>query len=387
MISDIQFAQAQVRTFAQHQREALRDIEVETLPGVILGHKNLPVTSVGCYIPGGRYPMVASAAHERGHGQGRRRETDRGLHAANGWRTTGGYGRRDGRWVVPTRSISWVAFRRSARWRSAPVIIPSVDMIVGPGNAYVAEAKRQLFGRVGIDLLAGPTEVLVIADETSDAEICATDLLGQAEHGPTSPAILLTTQRGDGSRHHPGGRSPAPDPCRPPMWPGWPGVTTGEVIVCESDDGNDTGRRSDRLRACGSADARAALLSRPADELWRAVPGPRTNVAYGDKVIGTNHTLPTTQRQPLHWRPVGRQVPQDGHLPGGADRRGERDGRRIRFAAVRDRALCRPSGSVRSPGSALWFGRRGGAHTGVAYECRKAFTVLILCGLLMLYAR
>src|SRR6202171_1387316 len=191
-LDDIKFAQAQVRNFAQKQRETLRDLEVETLPGVILGHRHIPVNSIGCYVPGGRYPMVASAhmsivtAKVAG--------VKRIIACAPPFK--GGphpaivaamhFGGADEIFVLGgVQAVAAMALGTET--------IAAVDMIVGPGNAYVAEAKRQLFGRVGIDLLAGPTETLIIADDTVDAEICATDLLGQAEHGPTSPAILLTT--------------------------------------------------------------------------------------------------------------------------------------------------------------------------------------------------
>ena len=192
VIHDIKFAQAQVRGFAQAQRDALRDVEVETLPGVILGHKNIPVQSVGCYVPGGRYPMVASA------------------HMSVVTAKVAGVPRVvactppiNGK--IPAATIAAMALAGAdeiyvlggIQAVSAMAIgtetIKPVDMLVCPGNAYVAEAKRQLYGRVGIDLFAGPTEVLVVADETADAEMCATDLLGQAEHGPDSPAILITT--------------------------------------------------------------------------------------------------------------------------------------------------------------------------------------------------
>jgi sulfopropanediol 3-dehydrogenase len=191
-INDIKFAQAQIRRFAEAQKSALRDIEVETLPGVFLGHRNIPVNSVGCYIPGGRYPMVASAhmsvltAKVAGV-----KRVIACTPPING--------------EVPAATVAAMALagaddiyllggvQAMAAMAIGTETIEGVDMLVGPGNAFVAEAKRQLFGRVGIDLLAGPTEVLVIADETSDAEIVATDLLGQAEHGPTSPAALITT--------------------------------------------------------------------------------------------------------------------------------------------------------------------------------------------------
>jgi sulfopropanediol 3-dehydrogenase len=190
-IDDIKFAQAQIRHFAEIQRASLKDVEVETLPGVVLGHKHIPVGSVGCYVPGGRYPMVASAhmsivtARVAGVGHitactppnqgGPHPETIAAMHlgGADEIYVLGGIQ------AVAAMALGTETFR-------------PVDMLVGPGNAYVAEAKRQLYGRVGIDLFAGPTETLLVADETVDGELCATDLLGQAEHGPTSPAILIT---------------------------------------------------------------------------------------------------------------------------------------------------------------------------------------------------
>src|SRR6267154_2349851 len=191
-LEDIRFAQAQVRNFAQKQRESMKDLEVETLPGVILGHRHIPVSSIGCYVPGGRYPMVASAhmsivtAKVAG--------VPRIIACAPPFR--GGphpaivaamhFGGADEIYVLGgVQAVAMMALGTGS--------VTAVDMIVGPGTAYVAEAKRQLYGRVGIDLLAGPTETLIIADDTVDGELCATDLLGQAEHGPTSPAVLLTT--------------------------------------------------------------------------------------------------------------------------------------------------------------------------------------------------
>src|SRR3990170_7974212 len=190
-LEDIKFAQAQVRNFAERQRDSMHDLEVETLPGVVLGHRHIAVNSIGCYVPGGRYPMVASAhmsivtAKVAG--------VKRIIACAPPFK--GGphpaivaamhFGGADDIYVLG--GVQAVAAMALGTESIAPV-----DMIVGPGNAYVAEAKRQLFGRVGIDLLAGPTETLIIADDTVDGEICATDLLGQAEHGPTSPAVLLT---------------------------------------------------------------------------------------------------------------------------------------------------------------------------------------------------
>src|SRR5437764_7145948 len=189
-IEDIKFAQAQIRNFAEIQRASMRDVEVETLPGVVLGHRHIPVGRVGCYVPGGRYPMVASAhmsivtARVAGVGHiaactppnqgGPHAETIAAMHlgGADEIYVLGGLQ------AVAAMALGTDTFQ-------------PVDMLVGPGNAYVAEAKRQLYGRVGIDLFAGPTEILVVADDSADAEMCATDLLGQAEHGPTSPAILL----------------------------------------------------------------------------------------------------------------------------------------------------------------------------------------------------
>jgi sulfopropanediol 3-dehydrogenase len=190
-LDDIKFAQAQVRNFAQKQKETLRDLEVETLPGVVLGHRHIPVNSIGCYVPGGRYPMVASA--HMSIVTARVAGVNRIIACAPPFK--GGphpaivaamhFGGADEIYVLGgVQAVAAMALGTET--------IGAVDMIVGPGNAYVAEAKRQLFGRVGIDLLAGPTETLIIADDSVDGEICATDLLGQAEHGPTSPAILIT---------------------------------------------------------------------------------------------------------------------------------------------------------------------------------------------------
>src|SRR6185295_6166990 len=191
-IADIKFAQAQIRQFAEHQKAALRDIEVETLPGVKLGHKNIPVESVGCYVPGGRYPMVASAhmsvVTARTAGVSRIVACTPPNQGAPHAETIAAMalGGADEIWVLG-------GIQAIAAMGVGTESIKQVDMLCGPGNAYVAEAKRQLFGRVGIDLLAGPTEILVIADDSADVEMIAIDLLGQAEHGPTSPAICITT--------------------------------------------------------------------------------------------------------------------------------------------------------------------------------------------------
>jgi len=290
-IIDIKFAQTQVRGFAEIQKKALVDVEQETLPGVILGHKNIPVNSVGCYVPGGKYPMVASA------------------HMS-----------------VVTAKVAGVkriiACAPPFEGKPSPAIVVAqdlagadeiyclggvqamggmtlgtnqmapVDMLVGPGNAYVAEAKRQLFGRVGIDLLAGPTETLVIADESVDGELCAADLLGQAEHGPTSPVVLITNSEslaretiveverqlnilstGEIARQ---------------AW-----ETYGQVIVCDSQE--EMLSEAERI-----ASEHVQVMTQNPNYFLENMTnygalflGPETNVSYGDKVIGTNHTLPT----------------------------------------------------------------------------------------------
>jgi sulfopropanediol 3-dehydrogenase len=291
VISDIQFAQAQVRNFARHQRDALRDIEVETLPGVILGHKNIPVNSVGCYIPGGRYPMVASAHMSV--------VTAKVAGVKRVVACTPPMGGAPPAATVAAMSLGGAdeiyilgGVQAVCAMAVGTTDISAVDMIVGPGNAYVAEAKRQLFGRVGIDLLAGPTEVLVIADATSDAEVCATDLLGQAEHGPTSPAILITTseQLAQATLKEIE-RQLRTLPTADVAGVAWRDY--GQVILCASDD--EMVQIADQI-----ASEHVEVLTRaPRFFLERLTNygalflGPRTNVAYGDKVIGTNHTLPT----------------------------------------------------------------------------------------------
>ncbi|WP_137178302.1 histidinol dehydrogenase [Roseomonas sp. AR75] len=290
-LDDIRFAQEQVRNFAQHQRESMRDIEVETLPGIVLGHKNIPVNSVGCYVPGGKYPLLASAhmsvvtAKVAGVPriitcappyQGRPAPAivaAQHLAGADEIRVLGGV-QAVGAMALGTESI-------------APV-----DMLVGPGNAFVAEAKRQLFGRVGIDLFAGPTETLVIADETVDGELCATDLLGQAEHGPTSPAILLTdSEKLARDTMAQVERLLTILPTAAIARKAWEDY--GEVIVC--DDKAEMLREADRI-----ASEHVQVMTADDDFFLKNMTnygalflGPRTNVSYGDKVIGTNHTLPT----------------------------------------------------------------------------------------------
>src|SRR5471032_2555943 len=290
-LDDVKFAQAQVRNFAQKQRESMHDLEVETLPGVVLGHRHIPVNSIGCYVPGGRYPMVASAhmsivtAKVAG--------VKRIIACAPPFK--GGphpaivaamhFGGADDIYVLG--GVQAVAAMALGTESIAPV-----DMIVGPGNAYVAEAKRQLFGRVGIDLLAGPTETLVIADETVDGEICATDLLGQAEHGPTSPAVLLTnSEKLARATMEEIQRLLKILPTADAAGKAWEDF--GEVIVCESYD--EMVAEADRI-----ASEHVQVMTRDPDYFLKNMKnygalflGPRTNVAYGDKVIGTNHTLPT----------------------------------------------------------------------------------------------
>ena len=290
-LEDIKFAQAQVRNFAQKQRESMKDIEVETLPGVILGHKHVPVSSIGCYVPGGRYPMVASAhmsivtAKVAG--------VKRIIACAPPFK--GGphpaivaamhFGGADEIYVLG--GVQAVAAMALGTETIAPV-----DMIVGPGNAYVAEAKRQLFGRIGIDLLAGPTETLIIADASVDGEICATDLLGQAEHGPNSPAVLITnSEKLARDTMNEIERLltilPTADVARQ-AWNDY-----GEVIVCDSYE--EMVSEADRV-----ASEHVQVMTKDPDYFLNNMQnfgalflGPRTNVAYGDKVIGTNHTLPT----------------------------------------------------------------------------------------------
>lgn len=288
---DISFAQAQIRRFAEHQRAALKDIEVETLPGVTLGHRNIPVFSAGCYVPGGRYPMVASAHMSivTAKVAGVERviactpPNNGKLHAET--IAAMALGGADEIYILGgVQAIAAMAL-------GTDVIAP-VDMLVGPGNAYVAEAKRQLFGQVGIDLLAGPTEILVIADDSADIEMIAIDLLGQAEHGPTSPAVLITTSERL-ARALPAEieRQLAVLPTAAVASGAW--REYGQIIVV--DDFAEAAREADHL-----AFEHVEVLTRnPRYFLDRMrnygsiFLGPETNVAYGDKVIGTNHTLPT----------------------------------------------------------------------------------------------
>ncbi len=291
-IADIKFAQEQVVAFARAQRASMLDIEVETLPGVILGHKNIPVQSVGCYVPGGKFPMVASAhmsvATAKVAGVPRivactppfKGKPNPAVVAAMH------YGGADEIYILGgIQAVGAMAIGTET--------IEPVHMLVGPGNAFVAEAKRQLFGRVGIDLFAGPTETMVIADETAaDAELCATDLLGQAEHGYNSPAVLVTNSRAlaEGTLSEIDRLLqilPTADTART-SWEDY-----GEVILCDTYD--DMRAIADEI-----ASEHVQVMTDRDDWFLETMTcygalflGPRTNVANGDKVIGTNHTLPT----------------------------------------------------------------------------------------------
>jgi sulfopropanediol 3-dehydrogenase len=291
VIDDIKFAQAQIRRFAEAQRAALRDVEVETLPGVRLGHRNIPVASVGCYVPGGRYPMVASAhmsvVTAKVAGVKRVAACTPPLHGVPPAATVAAMALGGADEIYLLGGIQAVAAMALGTQN-----IPAVDMLVGPGNAFVAEAKRQLFGRVGIDLLAGPTETLIIADDTADAEMCATDLLGQAEHGPTSPAILLTTSAKIANEIEAEiERQLARLPTADIAGAAW--RDHGQIILCDTDE--EMVAEADRI----ASEHVQVLTSEPRWFLQRMTNygslflGKETNVAYGDKVIGTNHTLPT----------------------------------------------------------------------------------------------
>ena len=292
-IEDIRFAQTQIRNFAQIQRDSMRDVEVETLPGVVLGHRHIPVNAAGCYVPGGKYPLIASA------------------HMSVLTAKVAGVPR-----VVatapPYQGAPHPAIVAAMHFAGADQIlvlggvqavaamaigtesVAAVDMLVGPGNMFVAEAKRQLYGRVGIDLFAGPTETLIIADESVDGEMCAVDLLGQAEHGPTSPAVLLTTSEKLA-------RDTMAEVERQLKILPTAGIASkawevyGEVIVCDTDA--EMLAKADEL-----ASEHVQVMTRDPDYFLKGMTnfgalflGPRTNVSFGDKVIGTNHTLPTNK--------------------------------------------------------------------------------------------
>lgn len=290
-LEDINFAQKQVRNFAQAQRDSMQDIEVETMPGVILGHKNIPVQSVGCYVPAGKFPMVASAHMSI--------VTASVAKVPRIIACTPPFKGEPNPAVIAAMHLGGAheiyvigGIQAVGAMALGTASIDSVDMLVGPGNAFVAEAKRQLFGRVGIDLFAGPTETMVIADDTVDAELCATDLLGQAEHGYNSPAVLVTNNL-----------KLAEDtlseidrlltilPTADTASVSW--EEYGEVIVCDNYDemldvANDIA--SEHVQVMTNRDDWFLDNMHSYGALFL---GPRTNVSNGDKVIGTNHTLPT----------------------------------------------------------------------------------------------
>lgn len=292
-IEDIKFAQKQIRNFAQIQRDSMRDVEVETMPGVILGHKNIPVNAAGCYVPGGKYPMIASAHMSvlTAKVAGVKRVVS----------TAPPYQGAPHPAIVTAMHLAGAdqilvlgGVQAVAAMALGTQSVAAVDMLVGPGNMFVAEAKRQLYGRVGIDLFAGPTETLVIADETVDGEMCAVDLLGQAEHGATSPSILLTTSEklakdtmAEIERQLK--ILPTADIARK-SWDIY-----GEVILCDTDE--EMLSVADEL-----ASEHVQVMTRDPDYFLKNMTnygalflGPRTNVSFGDKVIGTNHTLPTNK--------------------------------------------------------------------------------------------
>ncbi|MED4910717.1 histidinol dehydrogenase [Brevibacillus centrosporus] len=290
-IDDIKFAQSNVRRFAEEQRKSMLDIEVETLPGVILGHKNIPVESVGCYIPGGRYPMVASA-----------HMSVLTAKVAGVKRVIACTPPINGEIPAATVAAMHMAgadeiyilggIQAMAAMAVGTETIKPVDMLVGPGNAFVAEAKRQLYGRVGIDLFAGPTETLVVADETADAEMIATDILGQGEHGPTSPGALITTSEKLAEETIKEiERQLTVLPTADVASVSWRDY--GQIILVE--DEQEALVEANRL-----AFEHVEILTKDPDFFLNNMTnygclflGPETNVAYGDKVIGTNHTLPT----------------------------------------------------------------------------------------------
>jgi len=290
-LEDIRFAQEQVRNFAQAQRDSMLDIEVETIPGVILGHKNIPVQSVGCYVPGGKFPMVASA------------------HMSVATASVAGVPRiiactppfkgKPNPGVIAAMHMGGAheiyvlgGIQAIGAMALGTETMDPVHMLVGPGNAFVAEAKRQLFGKVGIDLFAGPTETMVIADDTVDAEMCATDLLGQAEHGYNSPAVLLTNSRklAEATLIEID-RILTILPTADTAAKSWQDY--GEVILCDSYD--------EMLAVADDIASEHVQVMTDRDDWFlehmtcygALFLGPRTNVANGDKVIGTNHTLPT----------------------------------------------------------------------------------------------
>ena len=331
-IHDIEFAQAQIRSFAEVQKAALDDVEVETLPGVVLGHRNIPVNSVGCYVPGGRYPMVASA--HMSIVTARVAGVERIIACAPPYQGAPSdaivaamhLGGADEIYCLGgVQAVGAMALGCES--------IEPVDMLVGPGNAFVAEAKRQLFGRVGIDLLAGPTETLIIADDTCDGEMVATDLLGQAEHGPTSPAVLLTTSRAlieDTLREIDAQLETLETAAG--GGPGMAGLRAHHPVRHRSRNGRGSGPHRQRARA--GDDPRSRLFPREHDQLRLAVP--RTGDQRGLWRQGHRHQPHAADqaRRALHRRPVGRQVHQDRYLAESIAA-GDGHGRRVLLAALR----------------------------------------------------
>lgn len=292
-IEDIAFAQKQVRNFAQIQRDSMKDVEVETYPGVVLGHKHIPMNAVGCYIPGGKYPLLASAHMSvltaKVAGVKRIVSTAPPYQGKPHPAIVTAMDMAGADEILVLGGVQAVV----AMAVGTPSVAP-VDMLVGPGNMFVAEAKRQLYGRVGIDLFAGPTETLVIADDSVDGQLCAVDLLGQAEHGPTSPAVLLTTSeklaRDTMAEIE---RQLTILPTAAIAKKSW--EDCGEVIVCDTDE--EMLRVADEL-----AFEHVQVMTHDVDYFLNNMTnygalflGPRTNVSFGDKVIGTNHTLPTNR--------------------------------------------------------------------------------------------
>jgi sulfopropanediol 3-dehydrogenase len=290
-VTDIEFAQTQIRNFARVQLSSLKNVEVETLPGVTLGHKLIPVGSVGAYVPGGRYPMVASA-----HMSVLTAKVAGVKRVAACTPPING--------ELPAETITAMALAGAdeiyilggvqavAALALGTEFVASVDMLVGPGNALVAEAKRQLYGRVGIDLMAGPTETLIVADETVDGEICAVDLLGQAEHGPTSPAVLITNSRELAlATIKEVERQLTILPTADIASKSW--TDYGQVILCSD--------HAEMLKVANDLAFEHVQIMTSDDDFFlenmtnygALFLGPMTNVSYGDKVIGTNHTLPT----------------------------------------------------------------------------------------------
>ena len=290
-ISDIKWAQEQVRNFATIQRESMKDVEVETLPGVVLGHKNIPVDSVGCYVPGGKYPLVASAHMSI--------VTAKVAGVKRVIAATPPFQGKPAPAVIVAMDLAGAdeiytfgGVQAIAAMAVGTDTIEPVSMIVGPGNAFVAEAKRQLFGRIGIDLFAGPTETLVIADDSVDGELCAADLLGQAEHGLNSPAVLLTNseQLGKDTMAEVE-RQLTILPTAEVASVAWRDY--GEVIVCDTYDemlevANDLAFEHVQIMTKD-----VPYFQKNMRNFGALFLGPETNVSYGDKCIGTNHTLPT----------------------------------------------------------------------------------------------